>query len=115
MSNTLLGSSCPIVSHWDPNLPLDVEQVVAVVPELLPLQGFGHGITLHIVRWAVFDVYFSGLDAVGDEVISDINMPRPLATRRTTIVLKQHRALVVLVDCRLSDLVSLGLQEVSSP
>jgi hypothetical protein len=61
------------------------------------LEGFGENISDHLGGGAVLNTNIPLLHLVGDEKIPDINGSRPLARALLSILLKQNRALIVLV------------------
>ena len=52
---------------------------------------------------------------VGNKIIPDLNVLSIFATRHLTILCKQHRALVVLVNHVVDDLETLPFEEQSGP
>ena len=89
-----------------------------LVSELLEksaLGGFGHEVCNHVSRRAPFHRQLLVLDPVGYKKISDVDMLRPLAARSFAVPLQEDGTLVVLVDDIVSDFISLGFHEISSP
>ena len=83
--------------------------------ELLTLQGLGLVVTLHLICWAVLDLYITLLDLIGNKEIPDLNMPGALAHTFVAIFLQLDGAFVVLQDYVCLGLVSLCLQEIPGP
>ena len=67
-----------------------------VFGKLLTLQGLGLIVPLHLVCWAVLDLYVTLLDLIGNEEIPDLDMPGALAHALVTILLQLDGTFVIL-------------------
>ena len=72
-------------------------------------------VPLHLVCWAVLDLYITLLDLIGNEEIPDLNVPGALAHTLVAILLQLNGALVVLQHNVSFRLVTLCLQETPGP
>ena len=81
------------------------------VVKLGSVQGFCHVISNHLVCQTIFDVNVAFGLLVSDIEVSDVQMTRVLASTLVSVGLKQHGALVVLVEDILLDRISLYLEK----
>ena len=85
------------------------------VVKLSSMQGFCHVISNHLVCWTISDVNVAFGLLVGNVEVSDVQVARALASALASDGLKQHGALVVLIEDILLDGISLCLKEQSCP
>ena len=64
--------------------------------KLLTLQGLRLIVSLHLVCWAVLDLYVTFLDLIGNEETPDLDMPGALAHALVTILHQLHSTFVIL-------------------
>jgi hypothetical protein len=93
----------------------DVHNEVTELRELGSLERLCEEIRHHFSGRTMFDIHLTGLDAVGEKKIPDIDVTRSLTAGPTPIPLQQHSALIVLVHGVLLCFVALSLQKIASP
>ena len=79
------------------------------------LGGFGHEVGNHIAGWAPLHGQLLFINPIRYKEVADMDMLRALAARSLAIPFEKDGTFIVLVDNVFSDLVALGLQEISCP
>ena len=94
---------------------LDVENSVPELEELATVGRLGEEIGQHVVSRTVRDGHFVAGDLLSDEKITNVDVAGPLPARGDAVGLQLDGRLVVLIDGRSAEIISLSLDEVLGP
>ncbi len=94
---------------------LDTHDNVAETGEHPALLWLGKEVGNHFPGWAVHETDVSLVDLVVNEEVSDVDVPGPLSSQRSSFLLHLHSTHVVLVEIAVAHDVPLCYNKISCP